>query len=227
MSDITILISTSPRHSHPSPRILDQTLISVRAQLPNAPIIIMADGFLDETYEGNRYRGFLDAIRDRYTNTVVQTRNQIVQQSGMLSEALQAVQTPLVFYLEDDWELRPSIEWDGLSNIIQSGYANYIRLYNGHRVSPYHEHMMLKRVVVQGIPLIHTTQWSQNPHLASTAFYRDQVLSYCQGKTDMIENLLHGPCASEPWERWKLCIYNPYHDASMSRLHHLDGKNTL
>jgi hypothetical protein len=145
----------------------------------------------------------------------------------MLKDALDMVKTPLILYLEDDWEFVNTIEWDGLSDIIQSGYANYIRFYAGHRVVPQNEHMMFERVIEHEIPLIKTTQFSANPHLASTAFYRDPVLSYCQGKTDMIENLLHGPCASEPWERWRLCIYNGIADATMQRVRHLDGKNSL
>ncbi len=217
---ITILISTSPRPSHPSTRILDQTILSIRAQLPNAPIIIMADGGGEE-----KYQDFLYAIKDRYSDCTVIAYKENVQQSGMLETALKLVKTPLVFYLEDDWEIHPGIEWDKLGDIIRSGYCNYIRLYACHRVVPCHEHMMFDRVTAYGVPLIKTSQFSQNPHLASTQFYLDQVLPKC-GPRDMIENLMHGPCASAEWEEYKLCIYNPEWNGSMSVITHLDGKNT-
>ncbi len=221
---ITILISTSPRPSHPSTRILDQTILSIRAQLPNASIIIMADGGGDE-----KYQDFLYAIKDRYSDCTVIAYKENVQQSGMLETALKLVKTPLVFYLEDDWEIHPGVEWEKLGEIIRSGYFNYIRLYAGHRIVPCHEHMMFKRVTIEGVPFVCTSQWSQNPHLASTQFYLDTVLPRCLGQKDMIENLMHGPCASAEWEEWddyKLCIYNPEWNGSMCVITHLDGKNT-
>ncbi len=217
---ITILISTSPRPSHPSCRILDQTIISIRAQLPNAPIIIMADGGGDE-----KYQDFLYAIKDRYSDCTVIAYKENVQQSGMLDTALKLVKTPLVFYLEDDWEIHPNVEWEELGNIIRSGFCNYIKLHAGHRIHPLHEHMMHGRVIIKEIPFVLTSQWSQNPHLASTQFYIDQVLPRC-GPRDMIENLMHGPCASAPWEEYRLCIYNPMNEGTMLMCEHLDGKNT-
>lgn len=241
MSDITILISTSPRPSHPSPRILDATIISARAQLPNAPIVIMADGCLCETDDWTRYMGFLDALRtvdpaptprfpgshlsDRYTNTVVQTRSQIVQQSGMLKDALDIVKTPLILYLEDDWEFLsyPVIVWDKLTQLIQSGQLSYIRLYAQNRVHPLHESMMVDRVIWDGVPIIRTRQWSQNPHLSSKQFYQSVVLPICQGKCDYIENLLHGTCQAGSWEDWKMAIYNPLEGATTQTIRHLDG----
>ena len=219
---ITILISTSPRPSHPSPRILDQTILSVRSQLPDAPIVIMADGGT----ESEDYTLFLNHIRDRYSNSVLQAHHSHVQQSGMLERALAEVKTPLILYLEDDWEIHPGIEWGKLGEIIESGYANYIRLYACHRIIPCHEHMMHGRVMERGVPLVKTTQWSQNPHLASTSFYRGTILPHCLHRTDMIENIMHGLCAGAAWEEYKLTIYNPEWNGSMCVVTHLDGKGT-
>src|SRR6267154_387225 len=220
MSEITILISTSPRPSHPRTRILDQTILSISAQLPEAPIVIMADG----PVKTDAYLQFLHSIHDRYANGVVQTHQLQAQQSGMLAPALQLVTTPFILYLEDDWEIHPNVEWSSLTEIIRSQFANYIRLYHGHRIHPLHEHMMCGRVIEQGIPLVKTTQFSMNPHLASTSFYRGTILPRCVGQTDMIENIMHGPCASAEWEEYRLCIYNPIDCATMKRLTHLDGK---
>jgi hypothetical protein len=226
MNKITILISTSPRPTHPSPRILDQTIRSAREQLPNAPIIIMADGLPLESDRSLhvRYSGFLNEIRGQYDNATVLTHETHQQQSGMLEMGMSLVDTPLILYLEDDWSLHPHIEWEKLGEIIQSGYVNYVRLYAYCRIHPLHEGHMLERVIERGIPLIRTTQWSQNPHLASTSFYRNQVVPLCRGRVDAIENIMHGPCGCEPWEMWRLCIYNPENAGTTQTCQHLDGR---
>ncbi len=95
MSEVTILISTSPRPSHPSTHILDATVIHARKYLPDAPIVIMADGILLTTTNED-YALFLNKIRDRYPNCEVQTRSRWTHQSGMLEQALEAVKTPLL-----------------------------------------------------------------------------------------------------------------------------------
>ncbi len=219
---ITILISTSPRPSHPSTRILDQTILSIRAQLPNAPIIIMADGRGDAD---GKYGEFLKNIEGRYSDTTLIAYDRPSHQSGMLEQALQLVQTPLILYLEDDWEIlsHPPIVWDKLIHVFNSGIANYIKLHAGHRIHPLHESMMIERMIWDGVPLITTRQWSQNPHLAATEFYRSSVLPYCKGQCDYIENVMHGVCQAGPWEDWKMAIYNPIEGATMQTVCHLDG----
>ncbi len=217
---ITILISTSPRPSHPSCRILDQTILSIRAQLPNAPIIIMADGGGDE-----KYQEFLKNIAGRYSDTTLIAYDRPNHQSGMLKEALKLVRTPVILYLEDDWAIlsHPPIMWDKLTQFIVDGKLNYIRLYAQNRIHPLHDHMMIDRVIWEGVPIITTRQWSQNPHLASTDFYYSHVLPNCQDYYDYIENLMHGICQSGDWSEWKMGIYNPIEGATMQTVCHLDG----
>jgi hypothetical protein len=155
-------------------------------------------------------------------------------------EVLEYVDTPLILYWESDWELLPSIPWHELCNLILSGGFNYIKLHAQPRISPYHEHLMLERVIYQNgvasdrfhenrlggaVPIIRTRQWSQNPHLASTQFYREKVLPHCEGKCDFIENIMHGVVANAPWEEFKCGIYNPV-DGDMMRVRHLDGRGS-
>ena len=228
-SKITILVSTSPRPTHPSPRILDQTITSVRAQLPSAPIIIMCDGVpsdIDRTALVN-YVGFVNEIQGRYDNARVMTHGTWQQQSGTLGPALELVQTPILLYLEDDWSIHPNVEWDKLCSIILEGFANYVRLYSNCRIHPLHEGMMIDRVIEQGVPFVRTWQWSQNPHLAGTEFYRREVLPRVTGHVDAIENIMHQACACdgpEAWDRWRLAIYNPENEGTMQMITHLNGR---
>jgi len=218
---ITVIVSTSPRPSHPATRVLDRTIVSVKAQLPNVPIIITCDGIPSDAPHDThiRYGGFKEAIQGRYDNTRVIPFEQHQHQSGMLGIALAMVDTPVLLYLEDDWEFLsyPPIEWEKLCTLITGGWTNYIRLFPQHRIHPLHEHMMKARVIFGDVPLVLHNQWSQNPHLASTEFYRKEVLPRCQTRTDYIENIMHGIGMDG------LATYNPREGVSMMVCQHIDG----
>lgn len=233
-SQITVVIPTSPIPSHPSTRIIEQAIDSVRAQLPDSPIEITCDVGTDSIV--------VASLACLWPNCTVYVPNDARRhQSGMLETALDYVTTPLLLFFEHDWELLPPVPWSDLSALILAGHYNTIKLHAQPRISPYHEFLMEERVVWQNgerydryqdnlvgdpIPLIHSRQWSQNPHLASTKFYRDVILPRCVGKCDFIENLLHGVVAHAPWSEWRTAIFNPVH-GDMMRCRHLDGKGTL
>jgi hypothetical protein len=223
LKPITILVSTSPRPAHPDPRILEATLNSLKFGLPDAPVIIMADGVPEDISPTRleNYGGFKEAIRRRYTVLEFDKR---VHQSGMIGAALEMVKTPLIFYVEDDWLISPNVEWHKLSALILSGQTNLIKLHAGHRLHPLHWHMHVDHVIWGGVPLFRTLQWSQNPHLASTDFYRLINTKHLAGKCDYIENIMHGPTYSGGWDAFKLCIYDPENEGTMQMVTHLDGR---
>ena len=243
-ADITILISTSMIPSHPSTAIISSAINSIREQLHSSPIIIMADGNNDP-----RYSAYLSTVESVWCrekgNYFLQHHITHRHQSGMLSLAMAAVDTPYLLYWEHDWLPLPDIPWSAFCDLLSRGDFNTIKLHANPRVSPYYEHMMESRVMYQRdasgalvasdrhtdqralpvIPLIRTRQWSQNPHLSRTDFYRDKILPLVDGKCDFIENVIHGIVASAPWDDWKTAIYNPA-DGDMMRVRHLDGKGT-
>ena len=198
-----------------------KTLVSVWGHLPDCPIIVTADGAKEPN---TAYEEYLDAIEGMAKvgwPLEVRRFDRHVHQSGMMAEILPTVETKLLLYLEHDWWLLPPVEWDMMARVILEGEANYIKLYQGDRIHPLHEHMMFRRRILHGVGLIDTVQYSANPHLASTDWYRSLTHLFT-GKTDYIENLLHGPVANAPWGVFKCCIYNPV-EAGMRRTQHLDG----
>lgn len=234
--DITVVIPTSPIPSCPSTHIITATIESIRLQLPNAPIIVTCDG----PESGAVYTEYIERIRTRNTEMVLHDPRIHHHQSGMIGPALELVKTPLIYYLESDWLTLPDIPWPELSVLIRSGRYNYIKLHAAPRISPAHEHLMRERFIYHGlvehdrfsdaaaeraIPIIRTVQWSQNPHLASTEFYRSLNEKYLVGKCDFIENIVHGIVGQAPWEEFKLGIFNPL-GGDMMRCYHLDGKGS-
>jgi hypothetical protein len=224
VDDITVIVPTSYIPSHPSFEIIDQTVQSARAQLPSAPIIVTCDGGVAPEHAG-AYDRYCELIEHRWENAMVIRYREHEHQSGMLPVSLAMTLTPFLLYLEHDWQLLEPIEWEGIKRALGGGMFNYVKFHAGPRVHPAHEHLMEARVVLDEVPFIHTRQWSQNPHLARTEFYRNQVLPYCEGKTDFIEDILHGMVGSSPWQDWKCAVYNPV-KGDMQRVRHLDGRGS-
>ncbi len=240
-ADITILVSTSLLPSHPSTAIISHGLTSLREQLHTSPIIIMADGSDDP-----RYRAYLSNLERQWCDGWyphvfrIQKHDTHLHQSGMLKPALSAVNTPFILYWEGDWTLLPDVPWGSLCEIIKQGDFNTIKLHANPRISPYYEHMMEGRVMYQegkcfdryqdnlpgpAIPIVKTRQWSQNPHLSSTDFYRNTILPLVNTQCEFIENIVHGVVGNSPWEEFKTGIYNPA-SGDMMRIRHLDGRGT-
>jgi len=227
MIPITVLVSTSPIPSNPSTWIIDRMVESVRAHFPDSVIVIMCDGMplaLANPSRLTSYSAYKEALKGRYGNCRILEFDEHVNQAGMLERGLALVDTPLLTYIEHDWTLHPGIEWDKIGAIILAGTFNVVRFYMNCRIHPLHESMMFDRVIHDGVPYVHTSQWSQNPHVALTAKYREWNAKYLKGRRDGIENIIHEPCAAGPWDQWRVAIYNPSHDSSMSMIFHLDGR---
>lgn len=225
---ITILISTSHVPEHPETATIDETVASIRQTLPKSLIVIQCDGLSDKhAADANRmlrYQGYKSRLQGRYENSVVLEYDKNINQAGMLGRAMEYVKTPLIAYVEHDWSLSPNIEWEKLAKIIHSGRYNLVRFYAYCRIHPLHEGMCFEREIVDGIPFIRTIQYSQNPHLASSAVYRQWNSEIMRGRNIAIEELMHGPCACGPWERWKLAIYNPIDEGTTMTCRHIDGR---
>jgi len=243
VNKITVVIPVSPIPSHPSPKIVLATIQSIRQWLPDSPIIVGVDGWRDTgrcTQEA--YDEFKLRLTDAYRNDPL-VRIKIFDswghQSGNLGPILDEIQTPLMFYLESDWEILADVRWEQISDLILSGEYNSIKLHPNPRIHPCYEYMMFERLIYQGgvgralyldgggpaVGIIRTRQFSANPHLASTEWYRKVYQQYLAGHRDFIENLLHGPVASESWTVFKQGILNPL-DGDMFRCRHLDGRGT-
>jgi hypothetical protein len=208
---ITVLIPTSPIKSHPDTAMIEQTLRDVRSKLPESEIIIMLDGVRPEqenyraAYE-EYTRRLLWLAHHEWRNVMVLPFEYHQHQARMTSAALNHVATPTILFVEHDAPITPDcdFEWVGLIDAIMQGDANVIRFHHEAKVLAEHEHLMLGPVEHirppwenpdggGGTPMRKTMQWSQRPHLASTAFYRQMLDKYFHpdSKT-MIEDVIHG-----------------------------------
>lgn len=230
---ITAIIPVSPWASHPDTLILEETIRNTQTQLPGAEIIVTFDGVREEQEDRRAdYEAFvkkmLRKMNFEYDNVLPIVFKEHTHQVGMAREALKYVKTETIIYIEGDSPLYTDrlIEWDELIKDIEWGDANVIRLYNKEVIPPEHEYLMHHEFDVPRLNLIATSQWSQQPHLASTNFYREIVDKYFTSEAKcFVEERMYYIIASESrngqWSKWRMFIYKP---DNLPRSYHLDGR---
>lgn len=246
---ITVIITTSPCDVHPSIDHIATVIDSVRAQLPLAEIVIVADGVRDEQeHRRADYEEYLRrlcwATNFEWRNVVAVVLDEHVHQAGAVRVALGMVTTPLVLMVEHDTPLVGEIDWRGLCAFVSNGPANAVRFAEDVAVHPDHEALMLDHQTwwrsVRGdgiaedatVPVRRTAAWWQRPHLASTYFYRERVLPLLGGARCFIEDALYGTVANaylehgeQGWWEWRLWVYSPEGgELGMRRSGHLDSR---
>lgn len=230
---ITVLVPTSPIPSHPSTAVIEETIASIRAQLPRAEILIMCDGpnpgveHRRAAYDAYLYE-LVRLCREQWTNVLPVIHREHLHQSGMTARAIHGhVATPLVLFAEHDTPLGGPINWTGLMDVFGRGDARVVRFHHEARILPEHEYLMCGPARdVAGVNLAPTRQWSQRPHLATTDLYRRTLAEHFQPRAgSMIEDVLHSVLQCEPWDDWRLWIY---HEADsehgIRRSWHTDGR---
>ncbi len=148
----------------------------------------------------------------------------------MMKEVLEYINTPMLLYVEQDTPLvvDEPIEWELIESMILIGESNVIRLHHEGRIPKAHNHLMIDEVKGK---FQKTYQWSQRPHLASTAFYRRIMNENFTDKScTMIEDLIHGKLQEAyikdrkmGWDQWRVHIYIP-DDKNIKRSYHTDGR---
>lgn len=229
---ITVLISSSVIPSHPSPRIIQETIASIRTHLPESEIIIMQDGLRPEQsnrradYEEYK-RQLLHIIRNEYHNVLPIFFEEFLHQAEMTRRTLEHVRTPYLLFVEHDTPLceDKKIEWDGIIRALDSGWCESIRLHHMDCEFIHPEHMSLAidkcRQDVCGIQLVRTRQYSQRPHVASADFYRRLLSNFSPNCRTFIEDRVYELFYSEKVP-FKLAIYAP--EGHIKRSRDLNGR---
>lgn len=229
----TILMPTSVIPSHPSMEKIEAVLKSVRFHHPHADIIIMCDGIRPEQeHRREDYEAYLDMLlyccNFEWSNVYPLVFDSFQHQANMTRWALDLVRTPLILFVEHDIQMVTDmpIDWPSVTRIVESGDIDVLKFsFEAMGIHPEHEHMALdpEIVVMYGCPVRRTVQWSQRPHVATTAYYRRMINDHfplsCR---TMIEDRMHSVAQEFP-ERHRLASYIPL-EGSAVRCFHIDGR---
>lgn len=238
---LTVLVPTSPVESNPDTSIIENTIATIRAHLPATEIIITFDGVRPEQEERRaNYEEYVKKVlwmcNKVWKNVTPIVFEQHMHQVAMAREALKYVKTNKILYVEHDTPLTPDrpIDWANIALMVDSGEADLVRFHFEAFIPKEHEWLMIDKQpqIVRGVPAVRTIQWSQRPHVASTAFYR-RILNdhFTQDARTFIEDKMHSVVISaytaeqlQGWNKFKLWIYHPEPD--IKRSYHTDGRGS-
>lgn len=231
--EVVVVVPASPIPSHPSTYIIDETIRSIKAHLPNAPILVTMDGVRPEQEDRRAdyeefQRKFLWKCNFEYKNVLPVIFDKHAHQSGMMKVVLKQIDIPMILYVEHDTPLTPDrpIDWEKCKDYIKSGKSNVIRFHFEEVIPEPHKHLMI------GQPedgFLKTAQWSQRPHLASTEMYKVIMALFSDESNCFIEDRAHGLLQNlyneqgvAGWQKWAVHIYHP--DGGIKRSYNLDGR---
>lgn len=235
MPDISVIVPVSVIKSHPATAVLTQTLDSVRYHLPDSEILLTFDGVRRE--QSDRTADYEEFIRKalwladhHYGNVYPVIHDQHMHQSGMMRAVLPEIRTPLLLYVEADCPLVTDepIDWPTITDFILSGESNLCRLAHEAMIHPEHAHMH-HGTEHDGL-FTRTSQWSQRPHVASTAFYRRLLECYFSPDSKaFLEDRLHGVLDEAyrkdglaGWCQFQTHLYTP--EGNIKRSYTTDGR---
>ena len=230
---ITVIIPTSPIALNPSTEIMDETYAQMRKHLPEAKLIILADGVHpEEEYLRKRYEGYLENLSLRafeWKDTTIVSYGAWKHQSGMLKDLLfgyednyfqDTVKTPLVFWSEHDIPLRDGpIDWQGIVDTLLEGEIGGIRFeLTG---DPPKRDEVQGAIVTHGIPLVLSTQYVNWPQVFRLDYFKDFVKEFGDSKTYLecaeLDNIVR-----RFWNHRKYGIYSP--EGEIRRCYHTNGR---
>lgn len=229
---ITVIISSSPIPSHPSPWMIKETIASVRAHLPECEILIMQDGIRSEQREwSKRYDDYkkelLFLCRNEWHNVLPIFFEEFLHQAEMTRRTLDKIKTPHLLFLEHDTPLCEDklIEWGSIVRVLESGWAESVRLHHldvGY-IHPEHWSLMIdkERQEICGIKVMRTNQYSQRPHIATVDFYRRLMSNFTENSRTFIEDRAY-TLFYEGKSPYKLAIYTP--EGHIKRSRDLNGR---
>lgn len=220
-----ITIPTSPVQSNPDTTIIEKTVASARKYLPGCPIVITFDCPVEGFGSNPAYNEFIANVIDRVKPNGYVIHQEHMHQSGMMKHFLEKFKGDQIVYLEHDWEFTGEIPFDKMIQIIEEGKADLIRVLWPTELPPYYmDKMVGEPEIINGIRLIKTFQWSQNPHIASKEFYKRIMAQMPDGK--FIEEGIIADVEADyrlnGWGNYKTFIYVP--EGNTQRALHLDGR---
>lgn len=232
---ITVLVTTSPVERHPRTDHIEEVIASIRARLPLAEIVIVADGVREEqAHLADAYSAYLHRLtwlcNHVWSNVVPVIADKFIHQAASAQLGLQYVHTRFVLFMEHDTPLvREPIDWVPLTAALADYTANVIRLPHEHEVLDVHRHLMIGGPEVigatadsTGAVAWRTRQWSQRPHLARARWYRTMLASRCAEPfyiEDQVYSEVEGDTDGNGWRIWLL---QP--EGNTQRSIHLDSR---
>jgi len=225
---ITAVITTSPIPSHPSIHIIRDVYDSIRAQLPDIGIFILADGVrTEQSFFSKPYRGYISHLQNKYGKKFVKLHNKFYHQAAMLREFVlheNRVSTPYLLFMEHDWKfVGDPIDWKGVVELLEKGAVDCLRF----AISKERKWQLDRGESQRPVPHVMTDSYCTTGHIGSVEkFFKPLLTLYNEGHCHLCSEGVPGNPIGKYFagesKRFNAAIYWPSPDPI--RLHHLDGR---
>jgi len=245
--DTTLIIITSLIPTHPSLRIINQTIASLQLLqgLPrNSPLFIAIDKPLEEKQPGDldRLRQYIDNLNRTYgvlDHVTLIEATEHVGISGNIKQALDRVQTKYLYMIQHDFAFARPINHTGTIQVMEQ-YPKDMRIVRFNKRSNFPagvdkgDCFAMETPVdnANGLHFTKTQGWSDNNHLTTKEYYGDAFGFFYKFFSDKGKKINYGrpmewvmmPVAADNCTVWGPHLYGA--KGEPPTLLHLDGRNT-
>ena len=236
LTDLTVLVTTSPVPSNPSLEMISRVLDSLARWLgEDYKVLLVCDGCEGSQQVRRSYEEYKRRLRRLLSNRIYEVDKR-VHQAGAVSRAFARVDTRFILLLEHDFEMvRPPETREILNALDNHREVKFVRLNKRANREAGWDRVLIPWQNVGKPRLLRTPCWSANPHFAKTEVYKEQVIPSCRDGRPL-EDCLMGPPGNgrDDLERlgplafqrkWGTFVYGSLRDLPV--VNHLDGNTYL
>jgi hypothetical protein len=204
---ITVVMTTNPIPSHPDTTVIDETLTSLRAQIPDVEthVLILADGVRKEQAgQAGDYDIYKKKLRERWPACNIVEFDKHTHQTEMLREVRPSIKTPLLLWIEHDWPLivEAKIEWEKIIEVLLSGEVTDVLFTGGV------DQEFLRELwsTSNGLEVTKYVTFSGTPNLGRLDFF-DKLLANQQGSFHLEQTATRLFCERDNWTECRVVTY--------------------
>lgn len=196
MELITIVCATHFIPSAPDTRFLEKTINGISSELDGSDCLIGYDIPYPTEPKHIQYKTNIENIKTNHKITVYTKPN--AGQRANFVNVIQQVKTPYFLFMENDWLFLEHPSFNKLINLLEN-HKDISTIYFNKRNNTIHKNeLFLKPIAIDGIDLLKTSKWSNNPYLGRTEKWLNEWIPILNSapldpneKTVQIENILH------------------------------------
>lgn len=227
---LTVVITASHIKSHPSIRIIKETIESLQyVKLPENTRIILSHDYSTNTNFNTYIQNLKEYIQISNQNNIeIKICDSHVHLTGNVRNAFKDINSKYTLVIQHDL---PFISHFEISKIIedmdQNTLMKYVRFNKRDNIRKGFDagnNLFGKQYLCKNYTYTRTPAWSDNNHLCLTSYYNNVVLKECRDGKPM-ELFLNGRVKDEQaHQRYGTFLFGPINHPQM--ILHLDGKNS-
>jgi hypothetical protein len=228
MSEFTVIITSSFIPSHPSTKIIDRTLYSLKfiSADQNFPIILAHD-FSDK----KQYIEYLETIKDynkKDSRISIYIRSDHGHLVGNIRNIIDKISTRYILVVQHDLPFVRGFEINKIIEDMDEQLEIKCLRFNKRRNIKVGwdriSNIFGQQIVCKNYTYTRTPAWSDNNHLCTTEYYKDIVLAECKDGTAMEHTLGQKAKTESGHKKYGPYIFGAYGEENVIK--HIDGRHT-